>query len=127
MAAIDPTTKRYKTNRAGETLVVFYGTSASNQADTLTTPAVGKNKQQRVLYTTCAYSGSPTQAGVTTAIDSGLGSGYDATVNTGSANLKYTAYAPTRLELGFDDALIVSAPAGGSGQTAAIVVAVLEY
>lgn len=126
MAAVTPTVKRYKTNRAGETLIVYYGTSAANQADTMTTTVVGSGKRQQLLYANATYSGSPTQAGVTTTIDSGFGSGYDTIINTGSANAKHSSYQPSAMHIGDGDAWVVSVPAGGSSQTVGMVVAVLE-
>lgn len=69
----------------------------------------------RVLDALTSYTNTPTQAGVVVALDSGAGAGYDGTLNTGTANARYTAYQPTRLTLGADDALVITAPAGGSG------------
>lgn len=74
----------------------------------------------RVLDALTSYSNTPTQAGVVHALDSGAGAGYDGTLNTGSANTRYTAYQPTRLTLAGDDAFTITAPAGGSGITSSI-------
>lgn len=77
----------------------------------------------RVLFVTVAYSAAPTQAGVTTKLNSGAGAGYDSTLNTGSANAQYTNYIPDgNLILGEDDALDVTAPAGGAAITASIAI-----
>lgn len=123
MAAVTVSKKQYKT-RNGNALV-FYGTGAANTDATLTTDVIAEHTY-RVSYSSAAYSGSPTQAGVTFGIDSGLGAGYDATISTGSANVKYSAYTPSgNVILGTGDAFTITALAGGSGQTAAIVV-VLE-
>jgi hypothetical protein len=105
----------------------FHGTGGSNADATLTTPTVPQGSTWEVQYATAAYSGSPTQAGVTFGIVSGLGSGYDCTLSTGSANTKLTAYTPGQLIVLLPgDALVVTALAGGSGQTAAIVVVVKQ-
>lgn len=77
----------------------------------------------RLLATMCAYSAAPTQAGVTTKLDSGAGADYDSTLNTGSANTQYTNYVPTvEVLLGTDDGAVVTAPAGGVGITASVVI-----
>lgn len=127
MAAVTVSTNVEKTGRDGKKLIRYYGTSASNSADTLTTPAVGENKKQKLYSVTAQYSGSPTQAGVVTSIDSVFGSGYDTTINTGSANVAFTSFLPSMgYWLGAGDALVVSVPAGGSGQTVGIIVTVEE-
>lgn len=94
----------------------------TGSANTLLTSSVALNVPGRVVLVTVAYSAAPTQAGVTTTLDSGAGAGYDTTLNTGSANARYTVYAPENLVLGDDDALSVAAPAGGVGITASIAV-----
>jgi hypothetical protein len=121
MAAITPSTDG--TPGRGHSLVRFYGTGTANQADTFTTTAVPKGGNYRLAYVTCAYSNTPTQAGVSIGIDSGLGAGYDSTLTTGSANARYTNYVPDEdIFLFPSDSIIVTAPAGGSGLTASIVV-----
>lgn len=123
MAVVTPSSKQYNTKNGNA--LVYYGTGAANTDATMTTDVVA-DRSYRVSYASAAYSGSPTQAGVTFGIDSGLGSGYDATITTGSANAKYSAYTPSGdVILGVGDAFTITALAGGSGQTAAIVV-VLE-
>jgi hypothetical protein len=78
---------------------------------------------QRLVQVIVAYSAAPTQTGVVTSIDSGAGAGYDATLNTGTANARYTVYNPGGdLVLGSDDSLIVTCPAGGAGITASVTV-----
>jgi hypothetical protein len=122
MAAVTVLKKQYKTGHGNA--LVYYGTGASNTDATLTTDAVAEHSY-RVSYASATYSGAATQAGVTFGIDSGLGSGYDATVTTGSANVRYSAYTPSgNVILGVGDAFTVTALAGGA-VTAAIVV-VLE-
>lgn len=126
MAAITPTVQRHAL-RGGGALVTYYGTGAANSADTLTTTAVGAHKSQRLAYVTCAYSNTPTQAGVTVTLDSGLGAGFDTLFTTGSANARYTVYLPDGdIYLKPGDALAIAAPAGGSGLTASITVVVEE-
>lgn len=105
----------------------IYGTGAANTDATLTTAVVPQGSTWEVQYASVTYSGSPTQAGVTFGIDSGLGSGYDATFSTGSANAKTTVYTPNQLMVLLPgDAFVITALAGGSGQTAAIVLVVKQ-
>lgn len=129
MAAIAVSERRVTgLTRAGGQVVRYYGTGTANQADTLTSTAIASGKRQKLSYVTCAYSAAPTQAGVAISIDSQLGAGYDATLTTGTANARYTVYLPNAdLWLDEGDALLVSAPAGGSGITATIVIAVEEF
>jgi hypothetical protein len=101
------------------TLHRFIETGAANTALTATLPATGG--AFRLVLVTVAYSGAATQAGVTTTLDSGAGAGYDATLNTGAANARYTVYQPSdHMVLGNTDALVVAAPAGGVGVTASV-------
>lgn len=118
MAVITPT------NEVGtgyKALTRTYGTSAAASSDTLTSPSTGR---RRLKYVTVAYSGTPTQAGVTISIDSGLGAGYDCVLTTGSANARYTVYVPAEdvVTLLDGDAVLVSAPSGGGALTSAIVI-----
>ena len=104
---------------------IWYGTGTANQADTLSTAADASNAEgaHKLLYAYCSYSAAPTQAGVTFEIDSNLGSGYDVTLSTGSANARYTVYIPDGdVVLMPDDAIKVSAPAAGGAITASIVI-----
>ena len=94
-------------------------------ANAILTVTVAPGVPFRVLTVTTAYSGSPTQAGVTVTLDSGAGAGYDATLSTGSANTRYTTYQPSEpLVLVGDDAVVVAAPAGGGSLTSSTVVVV---
>lgn len=95
-------------------------TGAANTALTVTAPSLNC----RVLYAITAYSATPVQAGVDHKIDSGAGAGYDATLNTGTANARYTVYTPTELRLASDDAFLVTAPAGGAAVTASVLIVV---
>jgi hypothetical protein len=108
--------------RGGKRLYRATETGSANTLLTSTLPADTYNAY-RIVSVEVAYSATPTQAGVTTALDSGAGAGYDATLNTGSANARYTSYVPSgELLIGKDDGLVVSAPAGGAGVTAGVSV-----
>lgn len=115
-----------RTSKGGERhLEIWYGTSAANSSDTLSTSADTSVPEgvHRLLYVTCAYSAAPTQAGVTVTLDSNLGAAFDTTLTTGTANAQYTFYLPNgELLIMPDDAIVVSAPAGGAGITASIVI-----
>lgn len=124
MAAITPTLK----GGVKDSGIIhrFSGTSTANQADTLTSTVCPERAAQRISYVTCTYSAAPTQAGVTVEIDSGAGAGFDATLATGAANAQDTVYIPdSDIWIVPGDAIRVSAPAGGGGITANIVI-VLE-
>lgn len=109
----------------GKTIVKYSGTSAANQTDTLTTPAVGKGGTEKVLYAYVVYSASPTETGVTYGIDSGLGAAYDATLETESANTQVNQFLPTvPIPLLDGDAFLVTCPAAGGVITAKAVVVV---
>jgi len=95
---------------------------SANTELSVTTPT---GAHSRVLYTTTAYSAAPTQAGVTHVLDSGVGAAYDSTWSTGTANAQFTVFQPTaKLVLDNGDAFKVTAPAGGVGITAAVVIVV---
>lgn len=99
----------------------FVETGSANTALTATMPAIGGSF--RLVLVTVSYSAAPTQAGVTTTLDSGAGAGYDATLNTGTANARYTAYQPSQeMILGSDDSVVVAAPAGGAAITASVAI-----
>lgn len=96
-------------------------TGSANTALTVTMTNPGR--PFRLVAVTCAYSAAATQAGVVTTLDSGGGAGYDTTLNTGSANARYTVFIPTNdLKLGDDDVIVVDAPAGGVGVTASVAI-----
>lgn len=99
----------------------YVETSAANTALTM---AVAPGVPFRVRYAAASYSAAATQAGVTHIINSGAGAGYDNTLNTGTANARYSSYMPTDLTLASDDSFDVTAPAGGVGITGSIVVVV---
>lgn len=134
MAAITPTLRAGPTNLGG-VVKQYYGTGTANQADTLTTATVQRGTTQKLLYVTVNYSAAPTYTGtgLTVKIDSGLGSTYDFTLTSGTDNTQFTVYLPDPdirllpgVGSGVGDAIVVAAPAGGSGITASITVALLE-
>lgn len=91
--------------------------SGANAILALTVPLGGG----RLIGVFCKYSAVPVQAGVTTELDSGVGAAYDTTLNTGAANAQSTAYQPVNdLVIGEDDAIRVTAPAGGGVITSQI-------
>lgn len=126
MAAITATKRGATVNGVG-TIEEYYGTGASNQADTLSSAAVGKGGAQKLLYVTCKYDQAPTQAGVTVTLDSGISSLYDTLLTTGTANSQNTVYIPDGDVWLIDgDSIIVAAPAGGASIEASIVIALLQ-
>jgi hypothetical protein len=81
----------------------------------------------QVLSVMVAYSATPTQTGVVTSLDAGAGAAYDTTLDIGIANQRYTVYSPPALlVLGPEDALLITAPAGGAGITASVSVYTAE-
>ncbi len=125
MAAITPSVKSQSLSD-GRNLIQYYGTSATNQADTMTTPTVKKGKQ-RLISVSVSYDGSATFTGstMTVGIDSGISPLYDWQTGIGTDNTQYTLYNPTNpITIIKDDAFIIAVPAGGSGREASIVVTV---
>lgn len=97
--------------------------SEASAANTALTVSVGGHAGKRLLQVLVKYSAAPTHAGVTTELDSGAGAAYDTTLNTGAANAQNTVYNPGgTLLIGSDDAIKVTAPAGGAGITSQISV-----
>jgi hypothetical protein len=95
--------------------------SAANEPGALSTP-LGATRR-RVLHVAVAYSGAPTQDGVSIDIDSGAGAEFDTVVHAGAANARYTFWQPAGdLVLLHDDALKFTAPAGGGGITSHITI-----
>ena len=95
-------------------------TGSANADATLSTE--GKTAR-RLIMVTVQYSAAPTQSGVTVALDSGAGADYDITLSTGSANAQSTVYIPSGdVIIKEDDAITVTAPAGGAGITASIAI-----
>jgi hypothetical protein len=108
--------------KLGGNLYRFTETGAANTLLTATTNGASGGKFRLVLVTV-AYSAAPTQAGVTTTLDSGAGAGFDATLNTGTANARYTVYQPSdHMHLGTGDSIVVAAPAGGAAITASVAI-----
>lgn len=95
----------------------------TGSAATLLTATLPAGNARRVHMVTIKYSGAPTQAGTTVTLDSGAGAGYDAVLNTGTANATTTVYFPDGvLVIGKDDALVVAAPSGGGALTASVAI-----
>ena len=101
-------------------LIRDVATSAANEAGAASS-AAGEVRQ--LVMVTVKYSAAPTQAGTTVTLNSGAGAGYDAVLNTGSANAQTTVYVPTApLFIAADDAIDVAAPAGGGVITSSIAI-----
>lgn len=99
----------------------FTGTGSANGIGTVSTPV---GKKFRLLFATAKYSASPTQAGVSLTLDSGVSAAFDAVLNTGSANAQTTVYIPTpdTIIIMPDDVLTLTAPAGGGVITNAVAI-----
>lgn len=98
---------------------IFSGASAADTAKTVSATGL----RMRLLFVTAKYSAAPTQAGVSTTLNSALGAAYDVALNTGSANAQTTVYVPDGdiiIEAG--DSIDVLAPAGGGVITSAIAI-----
>ena len=120
MAAVTATTEKFG-NKAGSHLTRVSGTGTANTDATLTASAGGEAK--RLMYAYVAYSGGVTQTGVTFVLDSGLGSAFDITLSTGSADVQFSLYSPDEeIWLMPNDALAVTALGGGAGDIASLVV-----
>jgi hypothetical protein len=95
------------------------------EAGTANTQLVSTHSGEKgdLLMVTCKYSAAPTQAGVTVTLDSGAGAAYDVVLNTGSANAQTTVWQPSAPVPFFaDDAIVVTAPAGGAVITASVTI-----
>ena len=94
--------------------------SGANAQVIVTTPV---GAPRRLIGAFAVYSAAPTQTGVIIEIDSRLGAGGDFPLLTGTANARYTSYIPTDdLILPDDDAIRVTAPAGGVGITSTVYI-----
>ena len=114
----------------GGTIHRWSGTGTANQADTLSSTVVPERSAQRIVYVAVNYSASPTYTGtaLTVKIDSGLGAAFDLQVGTGTNNGQNFVYSPDEeIFLLTGDAVIVAAPAGGSGITASVVIVTETY
>lgn len=123
MAAITATND--EAVKPGGKLARSSGTGTANQADALSSPAVGKGTVERLVYVALQYSGAATYTGtdLTVQIDSGLGASFDTTLSSGSDDTQAFVYSPDEeIWLLPGDAVKVSAPAAGSGVTASIVI-----
>lgn len=117
-------TYKAKATRGAGATEQWTGTSGAASAqtistDTTTDPAVVR----RLLWVAIKYSASPTQAGTTVVFNSGTGSGYDTTLNTGSSNAQNNVYEPTaEIRILPADAIDVTAPSGGGAITSSITI-----
>lgn len=106
-------------------LVYLSETGSANTQLASTTSARGN--PFRIVAIIASYSAAPTQTGVIVTLVSGLGSGFNATLNSGSANAQYTVYIPTNdLILSGSDTITVTAPAAGGVITASVQIIVEE-
>lgn len=124
MATITPAT--VIASKKEGTVYRYYGASADNSADTLTTPAI-TGKAHRLANVTIAYTGSSTYTatGLTITIDSALGATYDTVIFTGSVDNATSVHfvaGDQVVPLLPGDAIKVTVPAGGSGKVASIQV-----
>jgi translation initiation factor IF-2 len=95
-------------------------TGGANAENVLST---SQKLARKLMYVTVKYSASPTQTGVTVEIDSGAGAGYDVVLSTGTADAQTTVYVPTGdIRIKEDDAIRVTAPAGGGAVTSSIAI-----
>lgn len=100
------------------TLKRFAGAASGANGIGTASTSDGLGKKWRLVMVTTAYSGSPTQTGVTVTLNSGAGAGFNCVLNTGTANARYTTFIPSsELIFGPDDQIDVSAPAGGGSLT----------
>lgn len=108
----------------GERIVRHRDTGTANNALTMTIQG-GKGKV--LTEVTAVYSNTPVQTGVTIARDNGAGAAYDATLNTGTANVRVTAWIPDGLvAIPSGDGILITAPAGGANITCAVSAITLE-
>lgn len=129
MATITPTVRYSQASvDTGSRVAEFYGTSAANSADTMTTPTV-KAGSWKLLSVAIHYSAAPTYTatGLTIGIDSGISASFDRGLFTGSTNnAQDVVYLPDPdIRIIAGDAFVIVAPAGGGVITSSIVVSVL--
>lgn len=131
MATITPTTRPSQVIVFdGSRVIQFYGASAANSTDTLTTPVVQAGSW-KLLNVAVHYSAAPTYTatGLTVKIDSGISSSYDLTLFTGTTdNAQNVVYLPDPdIRLIAGDAIVVAVPAAGGVITSSVVVTVLAF
>jgi len=94
--------------------------SAPNTTLTVEVPAGNVRRLVEVLV---KYSSTPVHAGIKIDLDSGLGASWNVQLAISAINQQTFIYSPSNdFYLGDDDALIVTAPAGGGAVTSAIAV-----
>jgi len=105
----------------------FNAISAANTEITTSTIAdvLAPSANRKLLSVMVAYSAAPTQTGVTVVLNSGVAVTHDTLLLTGSANARYTVYAPDgEVILLPDDEIDVVAPAGGGALTASVLIVI---
>lgn len=96
---------------------------ATSGANAIGTASSAAGEVRQLVGVMVRYSASPTQAGVTVTLNSGAGAAYDTVLSTGSANAQNTVYLPSApVFVAADDAIDVSAPAGGGVITSSIAI-----
>lgn len=101
--------------------------SAADTELVLLTPLSKRNKSQKFLWVSIKYSATPVHLGITIEIASGLGAAFDTLILAGNANDTDVFFEfQQKALLPFIDQIRVTAPAGGVGITATIVVQMLE-
>ena len=104
-----------------------FDTSAADTDLVVTTPAPPKEKPQFMLWVTVTYSAVPVHTGVIIEIDSGAGAAFDGKLLTGNANDQFVFFSiDGGLGLLNDDAIRVTAPAGGGVITSTVVIEMRE-
>lgn len=108
---------------AGRVVTLKRFAGATSGANAIGTASTTAGKKYRLSHVCTAYSGSPTQPGVTVTLNSGVGAAFDCVLNTGTANARYTTFIPSsELIIAEDDMIDVSAPAGGGSLTSSSVI-----
>jgi hypothetical protein len=103
--------------------ITNYTETGADDTQLVATLTVAAGFRKRVLMVIVVYDDTATQAGVTVAID--LDNDFTATLLTGDADEETTVFnvpVTQDLILGADDDLVVTAPAGGTGVAASVLI-----
>jgi len=104
-----------------------FDTSAADTALVVTTPAPSGTNPQRFMWVGVTYSAVPVHAGILIEIDSGSGATFDTRMLLGNANDQFAFFQiDGGLEILNDDAIRVTAPAGGGVITSTISIVMVE-
>ena len=104
-----------------------FDTSAADTALVLTTPTSSRVNPQRFMWVGITYSAVPVHAGILVEIDSGAGATFDTRILLGNANDQFAFFQiDGGLEILNDDAIRVTAPAGGGVITSTISIIMVE-